>query len=479
MKKLINVFIIFILLFVFASCEDKPDIGEDMSTTLNIYTVNDFHGAIFENGKNQELGISKIGQFLKSEKDKDPNNTIILSAGDMFQGTALSSMTRGEVVVDLMNHIGFDAMAIGNHEFDWGVEHIERYVDGDEENGEADFPFLGANIFHKPSNDYVDWAKPYTIISKGKLKIGVLGLIGEGLTSSILETISQDFEFTAIMDSIKKYVPIMRNEEGADIVIVVCHDDTRHLNNQIKNLAGDLYVDAIVNGHTHADYVFEETRGALPPFVGVQSNSNGKYVGHLMLDVDLQEKRVTDASAGFVGSSKLKNGLANFDDLLKDYQEYVDLEQEFLGYSASRVDKYAAARWAANVAATFDNADYGLINDGGIRTGVFPINSGESVTFGMAFRIMPFDNLIVTAEIKGSDVKRLAAISGLRFSSNYDSKSIIDGETYRVSVVDYVFYKYDFVFNKADNITYHEVLFRDLLVEDIRNSVSEHGKWYS
>ena len=57
----------------------------------------------------------------------------------MFQGAAVSAMTRGKVVADIMNYIGFDAMTLGNHEFDWGINDIIRYHDGDEENGEANF----------------------------------------------------------------------------------------------------------------------------------------------------------------------------------------------------------------------------------------------------------------------------------------------------------------------------------------------------
>ena len=80
---------------------------------------------------------------------------MILSSGDMFQVTAVSNLSRGEVVVAAMNLIGFDAMTIGNHEFDWGVPALRRFCDGDEGNGEASFPFLAANIRLKASGELV------------------------------------------------------------------------------------------------------------------------------------------------------------------------------------------------------------------------------------------------------------------------------------------------------------------------------------
>src|SRR5690554_2041853 len=135
MKKIVKLILTFLFVFILISCnEEKVDKNQKMENVINIYTLNDFHGAIFENKSAGEIGLSKIGNFLKTVKEKQPNNTVILSAGDMFQGAAVSAMTRGKVVVDIMNYIGFDAMALGNHEFDWGINDIIRYHDGDEEN---------------------------------------------------------------------------------------------------------------------------------------------------------------------------------------------------------------------------------------------------------------------------------------------------------------------------------------------------------
>ncbi len=92
-------------------------------------------------------GIYKIGDFLIKEKQNSPETTLIISAGDMFQGTAVSSMTRGrKPVVDAMNIIGFDAMTLGNHEFDWGIDVVLKYQDGKEENGEAKLSIFGSLI---------------------------------------------------------------------------------------------------------------------------------------------------------------------------------------------------------------------------------------------------------------------------------------------------------------------------------------------
>jgi len=487
MKKIINIFLVLFLIFILTSCIDEnPDLNnddgddtEEMDNIINIYTLNDFHGAIFEDAAAREIGISKIGQFLKSEKEKKPDNTIILSAGDMFQGTALSSLTRGRVVVDLMNYIGFDAMAIGNHEFDWGVSEITRYVDGEEENGEADFDFLGANIFHLPTDEYVDWAKPYTILERGDLKIGILGLIGETLTSSIIGYISKDFVFTSQMDAIKKYVPIMRNNEGADIVIVVSHEDTRNLNYKIASLSGDSFVDAVVNGHTHNYYVFEENREHGAPYVGVQSGSNGKFIGHLVLELDLENKKVIDAAAGFVEESKLVKESSGVSSILNNYQEYIDISNELLGIASQGVSKDRGVIWAADTMQGFDESDFGLVNAGGIRSAGFPINAGDSIYYGSVFKMMPFENTVITGLYTGKQIKSLATSPGdIKFSSNFNISSINDEELYKLAIIDYVFYRDEQFFMQGVEITNHDELFRDLLINQIKESVEKKGKWY-
>ena len=102
--------------------------------------------------------------YIINEKNKSPDTTVILSSGDMFQGSAISNMTQGGVVVEAMNEIGFDAMTIGNHEFDWGIDKIAAYNDGDEKNGEADFPFLSCNIVYKSNNQLLSCKKTWIII---------------------------------------------------------------------------------------------------------------------------------------------------------------------------------------------------------------------------------------------------------------------------------------------------------------------------
>jgi 2',3'-cyclic-nucleotide 2'-phosphodiesterase/3'-nucleotidase len=87
---------------------------------LDILAINDFHGALAAADRNP--GAAALAAYLKAERAKNPAGTLVLSAGDMFQGSPDSNLLYGKTVVAFMNEVGFDAMALGNHEFDWGLD---------------------------------------------------------------------------------------------------------------------------------------------------------------------------------------------------------------------------------------------------------------------------------------------------------------------------------------------------------------------
>ena len=144
-----------------ATTTQQPIVSED--GVYDFYCVNDFHGSILERDDSYyESGIKKYFSKLKQLKEADPEHTFIFSAGDMFQGSLESNYYYGQVVVDAMNEAGFDAMAIGNHEFDYGQDRLFANIE------RADFPFLGGNILKwdggQTDEPFDDRVKASTII---------------------------------------------------------------------------------------------------------------------------------------------------------------------------------------------------------------------------------------------------------------------------------------------------------------------------
>ncbi len=151
------------------SGSDRPTSGTEV---VDFYAINDFHGAISPDAYFGEPGLARVATYLKDKKDDKPDNTVIISSGDMYQGSYDAYHNRGRVVTESMNEIGFDSMTIGNHEFDWGTADILDNV------GWADFPLLGANIMEYPNTSVKSSiGEEYVIIERGFLKIGIIGVI--------------------------------------------------------------------------------------------------------------------------------------------------------------------------------------------------------------------------------------------------------------------------------------------------------------
>ena len=199
--------------------------SEPTDGVYEFYCVNDFHGSIVEqmNGNYYESGIAKYFGKLKEYKAKDPEHTIILSAGDMFQGSLESNSNYGRLVIDAMNNVGFDAMTVGNHEFDYGpIRLLENAT-------LMDFPLLGGNVIrydHGSTGELWNEAiAPSTIIERGGNKIGIVGMIGYGQTSSITSSFVQDITFESPLKLAQDEALRLREEEDCSLVIYVIHDD--------------------------------------------------------------------------------------------------------------------------------------------------------------------------------------------------------------------------------------------------------------
>ena len=149
--------------------------SDDDFEYIDMYELSDFHGAVSyeQRDKNDYIGLSKLASYLDGKRTNNPGGTLLLSSGDMFQGSADSNLTRGYMVNYAMHYMGFDAMAIGNHEFDWNTDWLKKNAELTY-NGHS-IPFLGANIVK--DGTIPSYLQKSTIITRGDYKIGVIGVI--------------------------------------------------------------------------------------------------------------------------------------------------------------------------------------------------------------------------------------------------------------------------------------------------------------
>ena len=479
MKKLFSVFLLLIFL---TSCNisgvtKTPTKETPKMVNINIVQLNDIHGHIEqENGKN---GISNAAFLIDEIRAEDEyDNTLLIGNGDMFQETALSRLSYGEVVIDCMNEMQFDCMGIGNHEFDWGIDRIFNYFDGDETNGEANFPLVNSNIYYK--NTLVTDEKIYesVLIEKENVKIGVISFIGN-VMGSINANMTVDYSFKAQsydMQNIVLDLGSKLKDNGADVIVVNIHDgessgiDDYEPNTVIGNVKynGKYLVDAIINGHTHtkqAGFIFRDNGNLLPV---IQSNGGLATIGRIDLEFNtvtkqvegISYKHVSVNSAGYNYNEKVEEIVDKY------YAESKNIIEEVYCKNEAKLSRYNdnLTHYTANLMMKATGATAACGNYGGFRNDI----TGTTLNFSNVYGLNPFDNHIILCEIKGSDLYKFLMDNQ---SHNYvytEDGNFVSDKVYTLAIIDYVYFSY--YFNKYRTSEYTDTLLevRDLMIEDFR-----------
>ncbi len=427
------------------------------SRIIDFYYLNDLHGALLQDGN--QMGMANIGNLLNDAREARPESTVILAGGDMLQGGFISNASYGEITVELMDLVGFDAAVIGNHEFDWGLEMVTRYyTDMDEDVYRAQHPFLGANVVYKGTTSMPEGIDPYTVLDKGNLRIGVIGVIGYGLESSISRLMVEDYEFLDPVPIIGDYAEYLRQEEAVDLVVVVAHGSSNFLNGRVANLTADARVDILFNGHSHR--VETETYGDM---LSMQSGGYGSHLGHIRVTV----------SDGVITNYSMRNLTASDDTRLRradsDVETFLEYALEDLSHffetlfvAEREITREELAQWMASLMLEVAGAEYAFQNMGGTR---HSISAGESISLSTLLNIFPFDNQVVSAyvsgEALGSFIEHNVTITRLPHTP-------IDPDAlYFMATTDFLFFREGN--NQEDNATVELVAqnMQDLIIDEL------------
>ena len=405
----------------------------EKGNSLNIFFINDNHGRLLDDSSQ---GFARIATALNTAVSNYGEHLKIAN-GDIFQGTYISNTFYGKPLVECLNYMDFDAFVIGNHEFDWGLDKIARYKDGDMSNGEADFDFLGANIVYKSTNQNPNWIKPYMITIKNNRKVGVVGLIGK-LENSINQAMLTDYSFLDPISTAKTYIQKLRVEEKCDSVIVAIHDyDQTYVSNKIGPLTGDYRVDALLCAHTHEDITEEYTRSDSTKMPIVQNGGNNYCSKSLRLTYNTSDVVTSYSTTKYI----TKNSAVDNDIHNALIAAYVLLNQEaenrVLGKTTSSLSKDQLGKIACDGMVNRYSCDVGVMNTGGVRSTI----PAGNITYKQVFECFPFDNIVYTLEVSGSVLSSFYREAGsyMYYNSTFKSSSISSSKTYRLAIIDYVF----------------------------------------
>ncbi|ASS76984.1 multifunctional 2',3'-cyclic-nucleotide 2'-phosphodiesterase/5'-nucleotidase/3'-nucleotidase [Tumebacillus algifaecis] len=388
---------------------------------LDILTTNDIHGNIevqFDKNKNQNQGgMETIGGIVNDFRAVNPKGTIVVDGGDAWQGTLISNLFNGESVIESMEEIKYDAMAIGNHEFDFGRDVLINNIK------KSSVPIISANVIEDSTGKLVDWTKPYVILDKGGVKVGVIGFSTPQTSTTTKSTNIEGLSFPDPAPIAKKLSEELK-AQGVDVVIVTSHlpgeqeKATKEIMGELVDLAngtGKGYLDAIVGGHSH-----QRVAGHVNGIPVVEASQWTWALGHIQLFVDKDNKGIVSSNAGLLETyTNLTTGDAAVKQIVKGYKDQVAVkEAEVQGIAATALSR-KSYRMAKNGNQDRDgvtalgmsitdsmrkssNSDIAFTNAGGVRADV---DAGE-MTYGEMFAVLPFGNVNMTGTMTSEQVKR-------------------------------------------------------------------------
>ena len=396
-------------------------------TRLVILHTNDIHGQVLSRD-----GIGGMAELATLVRRTDAD--LILDGGDMFTGTMLADEYEGRPVIEIMNLLGYAAAALGNHEFDYGLDALEARV------RDADFPILSANVHG------VEGVRPYTIVEVEDLRIGVVGLTVENLAEVThpknLTTITVD----PLIDTLEGFMPEVR--EQSDFVILVAHIDK---DEQFRIARAFPEIRLIVAGHPHV-----ARTDHFGPTTIVQTGSSTRNLGRIVMTVvDGEPKSITEELL------VIENIPADPEvvELIRPYRDAIDdRASEVLGEATlplvrSESTETPLGNLITDSIRSWAETDIAIAGFGGIRA---PLGAGP-ITFGGVFEVLPFQNTVVKLTLTGAQLKSLLgrtalAISGIRavwdsersypnlliFVTLSDGTPIADELDYTVAVPDFL-----------------------------------------
>jgi 5'-nucleotidase/UDP-sugar diphosphatase len=383
---------------------------------IRILYMNDFHGFAGEHkafGSDEVLGGVAYSAW-RADALRKGRPTILLAAGDMMQGNNWANFFQGRPVIEVMNAMGFDAMALGNHEFDFGQGVLKERI------SEARFPVLCANV------EGIAGIKPYTIKEVNGVRIAIIGVVTQDAPVTTHPKNVVGLTFSAPFTAAEKYVKELRHK--VDIVLVLSH---MGLNQDMLLASRVKGIDVIVGGHTHSKLV---NYMRINSTVVVQAWEHGLALG--VLDLAVKDGKIANVKSHLeeINPAKMKKQPA-VDAIVEKYEKQIDAvmdqpvgeaEVDLDGKNV-RLRETNLGNFVADIIREKAGADGAIINGGGIRTSI----SKGIVRVKDVYSVLPFDNYIVAIRLTGRRIRealehgvsgvedeegRFPQISGLAFA---------------------------------------------------------------
>lgn len=412
------------LAFSHAALANEAAQTTEKVTKITLLHTNDSHSRVFE-GQYDGMGFAKLSTLVKQQEEKNAN-TLLLDAGDTFHGQTFATLTRGESIAKVLNEVGYDGLAAGNHDFNYGYKRLLELAEM------VEFPVLSANVVYEATGELV--LPPYMIKEVDGIKLGIFGLSTPETHYKTHPKNVEGLKFTDPVAAANKMVAEL-NEKGVDAVIALTHlgTDESSTDTSIKVATGAPGIDLIIDGHSHT----VENVGVS----GTKIVSAGEYLKNLgVVELEFKGKELASMNASLITKEDAASIVPDAD--VQAVVETIETAQdailaEVVGTTTVKLDgeRDQVRKAESNLGnlitdAMLDatGADFALTNGGGIRAS---IDAGE-ITKGEIITVLPFGNYIQTKDITGKDIKAALENGASGYPANHGAFAQVAGLTYKI-----------------------------------------------
>ena len=354
--------------------------------TLTILHTNDLHSRLSPLA-NHHGGFAYLAAVIRQQRE-GCTDCIVLNAGDLAQGTPVSTIYKGAPVFEIANLLGFDAFALGNHDFDYGWQQTRRFI------GMSKYPMISSNIVDAQNRLFTE--KPWLILKVNGLRIGIIGAMTDNLRYLTTTSLMGEWHTTPVVETVRRYVAELRPQ--TDLIVVLAHIGP----DEEKAFLAETNVPVIVSGHLHNGM---EQAMTTPDHILVRVRGYGEQLGRLELKVDTEKKAVVSWAWKYVVvDNDTTKPAADVAALVKVWEDKVaEVVDHPLATSKRQLPKAEVRTLLEQAMIQASGADFAFMNSGGVRD----ILPAGPLLVRHVWNIMPFDNRVAWGVFKGRDLPEI------------------------------------------------------------------------
>ena len=374
---------------------------------LTILHTNDLHGHLAPwQGWEGDLkgrtigGLGVLAGAIAAARSEARGECLLLDAGDLIGDTMIADLTKGKALIAALNYLRYDALTIGNHEPDFGMDVLRERI------GEAKFPVVAANL--QTEKDDSLFTKPYVMKEVGEVRVGILGLAYPKTARTTASKNVSNVKFTSPQPAVEKFLPRLR-EEGAEVIIVLSHLGLSGDEQLARAVKG---IDVIVGGHSHNRM---EKVQRIGDTLIVQAGAHGSDLGRLDLDIEqgkitghqrtlvlLDHERVpADDAAHRFAQELLEPHRAALDEKIGHADDWLVRAQTLAGTQARKRDEESPIdSLFADILRAETKADFAFLPGVGYGVAIPP----GPVTAAQLRQMIPHDGKVVTMRLSGARI---------------------------------------------------------------------------